>query len=54
MKKRKLKSWVKVALVVIAILIVWGLLKALYLFNEKEVKGCMEYGYTETYCRSAK
>lgn len=54
MKKRKLKSWVKVALVVVAILVVCGMLKALYLFNEKEVKGCMAYGYSESYCRSAK
>lgn len=49
-----LKKWVKVMLVVVVMLVVFGLFRALHSFEESEVKNCMEYGHSEQYCRSAK
>jgi uncharacterized membrane protein (DUF373 family) len=48
--KLRFKKWVMVAF---SILIVVGLFKVLSIFTESEVNKCMDYGYTETYCRRA-
>ena len=49
--KLHLKKWVKVVLGLIIICLIF---KGLAMFEESEVKKCMDYGYSEAYCRSAK
>ena len=48
MRKRKLKMWVKVVLVIIIIV---GCFKCYANFCEKEINACVETGHNEEYCK---
>lgn len=50
-KKEKKQRNIKAIIICIAALTLLGILA--YNFNEKQVKNCMEDGYSETFCRYA-
>ena len=47
MKKLKLRTWVKV---VILIIILLGVVKLADNYTKKEVRNCIENGYSQSYC----
>ena len=50
MKKRRLKKWVKVTLLIIGMVLFTGLLYLSSVSAEKEITECVKEGYTRNYC----
>lgn len=50
MKKRRLKKWVKVVLVIMGVLMIIGMCKGLSKLDEKQLENCMSAGHSQSYC----